>query len=169
MLIVMCGPPGAGKSAVAEAAARDLPAAVLSVDPVEAALWRAGIDRGQRTGLAAYSVVHALAGELLALGQPVLVDAVNDAPEARDAFRDLAAQHAAPLHFVEVRCPDEELHRRRLEGRRRDLQGFPEPSWESVRPRRDAFADWPQPRLVLDSRRPLHELSAELVQRVRAA
>lgn len=44
MLIVLAGLPAAGKSAVVEDLGRSLPAAVLSVDPVEAALWRAGID-----------------------------------------------------------------------------------------------------------------------------
>ncbi|MEV5321784.1 AAA family ATPase [Streptomyces sp. NPDC052687] len=55
MLIVMAGLPAAGKSSVAEGLGRALPAAVVSVDPVEAAMWRAGVDRGQPTGLAACS------------------------------------------------------------------------------------------------------------------
>jgi len=53
VLVAMSGLPGSGKSAVAEDLGRALPAAVLSVDPVEAAMWRAGVDRKQPTGLAA--------------------------------------------------------------------------------------------------------------------
>jgi len=56
MLIVMSGLPGAGKSAVAGALGRVLPAAVVEVDPVEAAMWRAGVSRDQPTGPAAYLV-----------------------------------------------------------------------------------------------------------------
>src|SRR5215469_8216574 len=78
MLIVMAGLPAAGKSAVAEGLARALGCAVLSVDPVEAAMWRAGVDRDQPTGLAAYVVVEVVAAEQLALGHDVIVDAVND-------------------------------------------------------------------------------------------
>jgi hypothetical protein len=35
----------------------------LSVDPVEAAIWRAGVALDQPTGLAAYQVVEVLAAE----------------------------------------------------------------------------------------------------------
>lgn len=48
----MAGLPGAGKSAVADALGRALDATVLSVDPVEAAMWRAGVGRDQPTGRA---------------------------------------------------------------------------------------------------------------------
>jgi predicted kinase len=151
MLIVMSGLPGAGKSAVAEELGRRIPAPVLSVDPVEAAMWRAGIDRGQPTGLAAYVVVEALAGEILALGQRVIVDAVNDAEEAREQWRALARRSGAALRLIEVICSDPDVHRRRLAGRRRGLDGFPEPTWASVQARRAAFTNWCADRLVLDS------------------
>lgn len=49
MLVVMTGLPGTGKSAVAEAVAKALCAPVFSVDPLEAVLLRAGIDREQRS------------------------------------------------------------------------------------------------------------------------
>jgi hypothetical protein len=77
VLVVMAGLPGAGKSAVAEELARALGCAVLSVDPVEAALWRAGVGKDEPTGPAAYVVAEALAAEQLALGRDVIVDAVN--------------------------------------------------------------------------------------------
>ncbi|WP_432523353.1 AAA family ATPase [Kineococcus sp. SYSU DK006] len=163
LLVVVCGLPGAGKSALADALGRALPAPVLSVDPVEAALWRAGIGREQPTGLAAYAVAQELAGRVLALGQAVVADAVNDAPQARAAWADLARTRGARCRFVEVRCPDEQLHRRRLETRVRDLDGFPEPAWEAVQRRRAAFADWTGERLVADSRRPLPELVSEVL------
>jgi predicted kinase len=62
---------------LAFALAKALPAPVLSVDPVEAAMWRAGVDCEQPTGLAAYVVVGAIGSELLRLGQSVIVDAVR--------------------------------------------------------------------------------------------
>ncbi|MFF1839063.1 AAA family ATPase [Streptomyces sp. NPDC058231] len=62
MLIVMAGLPGVGKSSVAEALGRRLAAPVVSVDPIEAAMWRAGVARDQPTGLAAYVVAEAVAG-----------------------------------------------------------------------------------------------------------
>lgn len=151
MLIVMAGLPGSGKSTLADALARQLGVPVLSVDPVEAAMWRAGIDRGQPTGLAAYVVVETVASGLLGLGQSVIVDAVNDVPEARRQWAQLAERHGVPLRYVEVRCPDVAEHRRRLAGRRRGIDGFPEPSWSSVEARRPGLEAWREDRLVVDS------------------
>jgi hypothetical protein len=39
---------------------------VLSVDPIESAMWRAGLDRAQPTGLAAYLVAESIALDSLA-------------------------------------------------------------------------------------------------------
>ncbi len=50
MLIAVAGLPGVGKSSVAEALGRELRAPVVSVDPIEAAMRRAGVGRAQPTG-----------------------------------------------------------------------------------------------------------------------
>jgi hypothetical protein len=55
------------------------------------------------------------------------------------------------LRFIEVRCSDEREHRRRLEARERGIEGFREPSWESVQERRAGLSEWTEERLVLDS------------------
>ena len=151
MLIVMAGLPGSGKSTVAEGLGRRLPAPVLSVDPVEAALWRAGVDRAQPTGLAAYVVVETMAAEVLELGQTVIVDAVNDVEQARRQWHDLAERKGVPPAWIEVVCSDPDLHRSRLEGRRRNLPGFPEPGWDSLPARQAGLDSWTDERLVLDS------------------
>ncbi|MFB7592255.1 AAA family ATPase [Streptomyces sp. NPDC056169] len=151
MLIVMAGLPGAGKSSVAEALGRELAAPVVSVDPIEAAMWRAGVAREQPTGLAAYVVAEAVADGVLALGQTVIIDAVNAVEEAREQWRLLAARHGVPVAFIEVVCSDTAVHRRRLEGRSRGIEGFQEPTWEAVERRREEFAPWSDHRLVLDS------------------
>lgn len=147
----MAGLPAAGKSAVAEGLARALGCAVLSVDPVEAAMWRAGVSRNQPTGLAAYVIAEALAAEQLALGHDVIVDAVNGVEPAREQWRRLADRTGSVLRFIEVRCSDEAEHRRRLEGRLRGVDGFPEPTWDAVQARRAGLDDWDDQRLVLDS------------------
>jgi predicted kinase len=154
MLIVMAGLPGAGKSAVAEDVGRTRRAPVLSVDPIEAAMWRAGVAGEQPTGLAAYVVAEVLAEAQLALGLDVIVDAVNDAERARQQWRDLAQRSGAVLRFVEVRCSDEDVHRRRLAQRERGLEGFQEPDWPSVLARCAGFRAWDEERLSLDSMHP---------------
>jgi predicted kinase len=169
VLIVMSGLPGAGKSSIAQALGRRLAAPVLSVDPVEAAMWRAGIGRDEPTGLAAYVVVETLASEIMTLGQAVIVDAVNDVVEAREQWRGLAHRQGATLRFVEVVCSDHAMHRRRLEGRQRDIDGFPEPTWASVEARRKNFEAWDENRLVLDSTAPIADNVEAVVTHLDAA
>src|SRR4051794_35406146 len=83
MLIVMSGLPGTGKSALASRISKRTQIPIVSVDPIEAAIWRSGIDKNQPTGLAAYEVAKAIAGEQLALGLSVIIDAVNAVEAAR--------------------------------------------------------------------------------------
>ncbi|WP_052432590.1 hypothetical protein [Streptacidiphilus carbonis] len=47
------------------------------------------------------------------------------------------------------RCPV--VHRRRLEGRSRGIEGFAEPTWEDVALQQKEFAPWSDRRLVLDA------------------
>jgi predicted kinase len=172
MLIVMAGLPGSGKSTVAEELAKSLRCALLSVDPIEAAMWRAGVERSQPTGLAAYVVAEDLARAQLLIGNDVVVDAVNDVEEARNQWKSLAAALSTPLAFIEVFCSDAATHRHRLQKRRRGIAGFPEPSWASALARQDRFQHWSDARLRLDSMRPLHEnvaVAAAFVENSRKA
>ena len=169
MLIVMAGLPGSGKSAVADGLARVLPGQVISVDPIEAALWRAGIDRDQPTDLAAYVVAEAIADASLALGGIVIIDAVNAVEPARGQWRTLAQRHGAGLHFVETVCPDHDLHRSRLAARRRHIEGFPEPTWPDVLRRMEEVEPWHDERLVVDTTAPLAECVAVALDYVRTS
>lgn len=137
--------------ALAAALGRTLPAPVVSVDPIEAALWRGGVSRTEPTGLAAYLAAEAVADGVLALGQSIVVDAVNAVEPARDQWRALAARYGVPLAFIEVVCSDTALHRARLAARRRDIAGFEEPEWADVEHRRAEFEPWSTPPLTLDS------------------
>jgi len=151
VLVALAGLPGSGKSAVAEDLGGALGCAVLSVDPVEAAMWRAGVSKTEPTGLAAYIVVEALAEEQIAFGHTVIIDAVNSVEPARGQWRALGQRLGVRLAFIEVACSDADVHRRRLAGRRRDIAGFYEPDWSDVQERQKEFAVWTDARLTLDS------------------
>ena len=149
-LIVLAGLPGSGKSTLAEGLSRHLVLPILSVDPIEAAMWRGGLSRDQ-TGIAAYEVAQALAGEHLRLGHSVIVDAVNPVEAPRAACRRLAAKYRADLKIIECICADEATHRRRIEARVRNIDGMAEITWARVEQRRAGYEAWTDARLTLDT------------------
>jgi predicted kinase len=149
-LIVVAGLPGSGKSTVAEALSGALSLPVFSIDPIEAAMWRGGLAKAE-TGIAAYEVAIALAGEHLRLGHSVIVDAVNPVEAPRAAWQDLAATHRADLRIIECVCSDETVHRQRVEARVRNIAGMPEVTWARVLQRRAEYEPWTDPRLTLDT------------------
>ena len=154
MLIALAGLPGAGKSTLACALGRSIHAPVLSVDPIEAALLRAGIDRAQPTGLAAYLVAAAIAERHLEFGLTTLIDASNYVEPARQMWRDLAAQWRVPLRWIEIVCNDETMHRKRVEARGVDIAGFHAVTWADVLLRKTETEPWTDDRLALDTAAP---------------
>lgn len=160
MLIAMAGLPGSGKSTIAGRVGAALKSAVVSVDPIEAAILTAGIDVEQPTGLAAYLVAETIAESVLSAGQTIVVDAVNAVEPARHQWVALAERQHAELRFIEVHCSDENLHRQRLEVRERNLPHLAEPSWHAVEQSLEEYADWSGPtasvrRITIDTARPL--------------
>jgi predicted kinase len=167
VLVVLSGLPGSGKSAIADELGRRLRAPVLSVDPIEAAIWRSGIAPSFETGVAAYEVGAVLAEHELRLGLPVIVDAVNSLEVAREMWRRAARQAGVPTRVIEVICSDPEQHRSRLATRVRTIDGFPEPTWDAVIARRGEWEEWREDRLVLDSIEPLTDNVDRAVSYVR--
>ncbi|HEX2857805.1 MAG TPA: AAA family ATPase [Propionibacteriaceae bacterium] len=167
MLVVISGLPGTGKSAVAEAVAGPLGAVHLSIDVVEDALLGAGLPRSWTTGVAAYEAVRAAAEQNLRLGRTVVVDAVNDSEAARATWRRAAAGTGSVLVFVVLTLDDREEHRRRLEGRVRDLPHIPEPTWDEVQQRSAGFEPWVGECLVIGADRPVADLATAVLNNIR--
>lgn len=66
-----------------------------------------------------------------------------------------------PVAFIEVMCSGVREHRRRLESRGRGIEGFEEPTWESVQRRRATYEPWTDHRLVLD---PIADLGSNVTR-----
>jgi predicted kinase len=150
VLIVLSGLPGTGKSAVADGIARALRLPILSVDPLESAIIRAGVTPSFETGLAAYLAAETLADAYLAAGLDPIIDAVNSVEQAREMWRALARNHGVLLRIIECRVSDPAVHAARLANRQRDL-ALGEPTAEDVARRRAEWTDWPEQHLALDA------------------
>jgi predicted kinase len=97
----------------------------------------------------------------------VVVDAVNDSEPARQTWRR-AAQHAAvPLAFVLLVVADEQLHRRRLEGRTRAFRNIAEPTWHEVKARAATFEPWSGEVEAIDASGALDAVVALVLERLR--
>lgn len=151
-LIVMAGLPGSGKSTVAEGLAEKLAIPVLSVDPIVSSILKTGAERSPKTDEAAFSIAETLASEQLQLGVSVIVDAVNAVEKVRGMWRDLSRKHRAKLTIIEC-VLDSSVHKERVEARVRNLDGFPELTWDDVEDRRKIYIPWEEERLVLDTAR----------------
>lgn len=152
MLIAMAGLQVTGKSLVAAQLAGRLDAVLLSVDPIESAMTRAGLWHNQATGRAAYLVAQDTARANLALGHDVIVDAANYVAQARSMWVELAEEQRTDLVFLVTVCSDADEHRRRVRQRRRDLPGIPEVTWDDVMRRNLETEMWgPEPRLAVDT------------------
>lgn len=167
MLVQICGLPGAGKSTLTAAIADALLAQTLRVDAIEAAMWSQGITP-DRSGIAAYSVMHAIAGPNLRLGQTVIADAVSGVEAARAGWVATAAAAGVELRVIEVVCPDVEEHRRRVEQRVNDLPGFTLPTWEDVQRTAAEYEPRTDVRLVIDSTRRLEDTVRDALDHLRA-
>jgi predicted kinase len=81
----------------------------------------------------------------------VVLDSVCGLESIRSQWRTLASEKKADFLVVECICSDEALHRRRLEGRERNIPGWPELQWDDVLKVRGYFEPWLESRLVIDS------------------
>jgi len=126
-----------------------LRAAYVRIDAIDAALWRSGIPREHKTGVATYAAANAVADGCLRVGIDVVVDAVNPVEPARAGWRELARTTGASLRVVEVVCADVDEHRRRVERRVSDLEALTAPIWADVQARE--YEPWTEPRLTIDT------------------
>jgi predicted kinase len=138
MVVLVTGVPGTGKSTVADAVGRELGATVLGWDWAMAGLTandevQATIDQlpaPDRWALG-WSILLSLATAELRRGSSVVLDGVARDPQVQ-AVRALAAGVGARSLVIACTCSDPEVHRSRVEDRRRNIPGWYELQWPDV-------------------------------------
>jgi predicted kinase len=156
-LVVVSGPTGTGKSTIADALGRALPATVASFDWAMSALrsfpdlWadvELPVERQRAIG---WTLLARIAEQQLRRGASVVLDLV-----ARDAaiaqWSEVAARTGAHLAVIECTCSDELVHRSRIDGRSREIPGWYELTWEQVERSRTAYVPLSfEPKLVVSA------------------
>lgn len=160
ILIVLSGLPGTGKTTIAKAFVAKHSAVYVRVDEIEHALKRGS---GTDVGPAGYEVAFAVASSNLDMGNVVVADSVNPVPESREGWRSVARRFAgAGIVEVEIVCSDVDEHRRRVETRRPDIDGFKLPTWSAVTSRN--YIPWNTPRLIIDTAQISVEVAISLIE-----
>jgi predicted kinase len=161
MLIIFGGLPASGKTTLSRALAERLAAVHLRVDTIEHALKLAASSDAD-VGPAGYMVAYAVAGDNLRLGRTVIAESVNPLPVTREAWRAVAVENGVEVVEIEVVCSDAAEHRRRVETRAIDIEGFTGPSWAEVVGR--DYRPWPAADLSIETAgRPVEACLAELL------
>lgn len=162
--VLVAGVPGAGKSTLAEGLARELRAAVFSMDWQLGALTPFRVLTDENVDpLAEMMVVAALARQVQ-LGLDVVLDVTGHEVETRERYQRVAESLGARFVGVECVCSDADLHRSRVQGRDRGIPGWhPTVSWEHVVRMQGWWEAWPEADLVVDSAKQDAETSLKQV------
>lgn len=166
MLVVFGGLPGTGKTTIARRLAARWSATYLRIDAIEEAIRRAGMPAAG-IGPTGYLVANALAASNLLNGLPVIADCVNPVRESREGWRATAARVSSRIVEIEVVCSDAAEHRRRVEAREPDIEGFVLPTWRQVE--QIGYAPWEEPHLVIDTVSLTPDQAVALVEEYMAA
>ena len=157
VVLVVAGLPGAGKSTLAERTARIMAAPVFAGDWLMGALKPYGMlkDLDRPTYLEMYyGLLWTLVVRQLQLDQSAVVDGLMD-DDRIASWRTLAAGHGASFQVVECVCSDADVHRSRVEGRRRGIPGWHEIGWEHVARMRSEFPALTTERVTVDALDPV--------------
>lgn len=125
------GRPGTGKTTLARLTSKELSAANLRIDAIEAAILRSGLVDPPFTPVG-YAIAHEVAAASLKAGVHVVIDAVSADPAVRASWAALAEEVGTELRIIEVQVTDPEEHRRRVEARKSDIEGLTVPTWSQV-------------------------------------
>jgi predicted kinase len=151
-LIVFSGLPGAGKSTLAEGVARELRIPAFSADWLLGSLTPFGGYRVERRQEMGAELLTTLALRQLIFGQSAILDSPSEDPRMRHRWRTLARKTGSDFKVIVCACPDRQVHRMRLDNRRRGIPGWHDGgNWPSVERRISEFIPWENDALFINT------------------
>jgi predicted kinase len=158
LVIQMHGEPGSGKSTIARHLGALLDAIVVDKDVIKAALLRVGI-KEKEAAAGAYEVFFAQARAFVDAGHSIILDNPVYWETVERRWLEICDSASSPRILIECICPDRAELLRRLTTREA-LESQPR---EVLNPdRHPGIAETLfEPRLILDTTRPLDDLVAE--------
>jgi predicted kinase len=166
IVVQMHGEPGSGKSSVAQRLGPRIGAIVLDKDIVKSALLRTGVSVDV-AGPASYEAYHGIAASLLRQGYSIVLDHPIYWAVAQRRSLERASEAGARYIMIVCACPDRGELVRRLRGRDAMPSQPREPLTLTELP--GAVDTAYEPRLTLDTTRPIDELVDEAVAYVEQA
>lgn len=143
LLMVFSGVPGTGKSRIADRVGDDLEVPVFAVDWLLGALSPFGLRHRSDLIQIGEELLLTLAHRQLSAGQSSILDTTAESPASRHRLESMARSFGARFEAVVCHCSDTNLHRDRVEQRRRDIPGWHDAAdWADVVDRLDRFPAW---------------------------
>lgn len=109
LVVVVTGPPASGKSTIAAAIAKGLPAPLIAKDPVKEALFdglgTGNADWSRKLGIATYGILYLMLEQELRAGRSCVLEANFDHNEASTQLA--AIQLRRPFRALQIVCTAE--------------------------------------------------------------
>lgn len=147
-LIIIGGVPGTGKSTLAKALSKELNIPAFSKDELEAAVARKGLCNNKETRGVGFEIMAVLAKNLFENNSGAIFDFIASKHRTEEQWPHLLNYD---VKYIECICSIVEVHKERIQSRKRNIEGWYELVWEDVLNVQERFQPLFTDRLILDS------------------